>query len=156
MATDTLTKPESRYEDDRYAWLLEQIDLFAARRFRELDSDNLVQELEDLAHAMYGSVHSRARTIALHLLKLQHSPATDPRRGWRHTVRVQRADLQLELTKQLNDMLQRDLEKIYQAARGVAEGDLRDYGEHAAADALPATCPYTLEQIMGDWWPEEG
>ena len=27
------------------------------------------------------------------------------------------------------------------------------YGEDAAADALPATRPYTVEQITADWWP---
>jgi hypothetical protein len=31
---------------------------------------------------------------------------------------------------------------------------LRQHGERAAAaDALPATCPYTLDQITGDWLP---
>jgi hypothetical protein len=30
---------------------------------------------------------------------------------------------------------------------------LQKHGEQAAADALPATCPYTLDQIAGDWWP---
>ena len=30
---------------------------------------------------------------------------------------------------------------------------LREHGEHAAADALPATCPYTFDQIIGDWLP---
>jgi hypothetical protein len=32
---------------------------------------------------------------------------------------------------------------------------LRDRGEDSAADALPATCPYTVEQqITGGWWPQ--
>jgi hypothetical protein len=30
---------------------------------------------------------------------------------------------------------------------------LRDHGEQDAADALPTTCPYTLDQITGDWLP---
>jgi len=34
-----------------------------------------------------------------------------------------------------------------------AEGALRDHGEPAAADALPASCPYTLDQITAEWWP---
>ena len=29
----------------------------------------------------------------------------------------------------------------------------RVYGETAAADALPETCPYTRDQIAGDWLP---
>jgi hypothetical protein len=34
-----------------------------------------------------------------------------------------------------------------------AETALRDHGEDAAADGLPATCPFSLDQIAGDWWP---
>jgi len=30
---------------------------------------------------------------------------------------------------------------------------MRDHGENAAADALPADCPYGVDQITGDWWP---
>jgi hypothetical protein len=30
---------------------------------------------------------------------------------------------------------------------------MRDHGEDAAADALPKTCPYTADQITGDWLP---
>jgi len=30
---------------------------------------------------------------------------------------------------------------------------LRRHGEPAAADALPATCPYGLEQVTADWLP---
>jgi hypothetical protein len=37
--------------------------------------------------------------------------------------------------------------------RPSTERTLRLHGEDAAADALPATCPYTLGQITGDWWP---
>jgi hypothetical protein len=39
-----------------------------------------------------------------------------------------------------------------QASRNTARR-LREHGEQAAADALPATCPYTLDQITGDWLP---
>jgi hypothetical protein len=31
---------------------------------------------------------------------------------------------------------------------------LRDHGEDAAAGALPANCPYSLDQIAADWLPE--
>ena len=28
------------------------------------------------------------------------------------------------------------------------------YGEHNVAARLPETCPYTLDQVLGDWWPD--
>lgn len=37
--------------------------------------------------------------------------------------------------------------------RRAAEISLRDHGDHAAADALPRTCPYALVQTTDDWLP---
>jgi hypothetical protein len=37
--------------------------------------------------------------------------------------------------------------------RGLADGAFRDDGEDAAADAMPARCPYTLDQVTGAWLP---
>ncbi|HSA81202.1 MAG TPA: hypothetical protein VLE23_10285 [Geminicoccaceae bacterium] len=48
---------------------------------------------------------------------------------------------------QLHLALQDELARVYALARLNAEGTLQDHGEPAAADALPATCPYTLDQI---------
>ena len=42
---------------------------------------------------------------------------------------------------------------LHAEIRGDTAALLHDHGEDAAADALPATCPYTLDQITGDWWP---
>jgi hypothetical protein len=98
-------------------------------------------------------VLSHARVVLEYLLKLAHSPAKDPRNGWRATVREHRARLERQITPRLRQALQDELERVYAIARRNAEGALRDQGEQAAADALPATCPYTLEQIAADWWP---
>ena len=38
-------------------------------------------------------------------------------------------------------------------APGTMPRALRDHGEQDAAEALPVTCPYTLDQITGDWLP---
>jgi hypothetical protein len=45
------------------------------------------------------------------------------------------------------------LPDLYDRARQNADASLRKRGEMAAADALPTTCPYTLDQIAGDWLP---
>jgi hypothetical protein len=42
---------------------------------------------------------------------------------------------------------------VYRLARRNAEAALRRHAEGAAADALPKTCPYALDQITGDWLP---
>jgi len=42
---------------------------------------------------------------------------------------------------------------MYRLARRSAVASMRDHGEETAADALPETCPYTLDQFTGDWSP---
>ena len=141
------------YETDLYVWAQNQAELLRDKRFDELDLANLIEEVEDLAGAMGRSVRNRTITIMVHLLKLQYSPATDPRLAWRETVRTQRTRLLTDLTPALRRDVAGELSDIYIRARHDAEGSLRDHGEHDAADALPATCPYTLDQVTGDWLP---
>ena len=153
MATRIKPAPKELYQEDFYVWTQRQAELLRARRYDELDLEHLIEEVEDLGGAAKKSVRSRARTIIEHLLKLQHSPAVDPRPGWRDTVRGQRDDLLDDLTPTLRRELAAELEELYARARERAAGSLRDHGEHASADALPETCPYTPEQIIGDWLP---
>ena len=153
MATRVKPTAKDLYEEDFFVWSQNQAALLRERHFDELDLENLIEEVEDLGGALERSVRSRARTIMEHLLKLQHSPANDPRLGWRATVRTQRSELLNDLTPSLRRRLIDNLTELYARARHDAEGSLRDHGEPGAADALPATCPYTLDQITGDWLP---
>jgi len=153
MATQIKPAAKALYEQDVYAWSKQQADLLRARRFEELDLDHLIEEVAEWGDTAKKSARSRVRTILEHLLKLQHSPAVDPRPGWRDTVRTQRDDLLDDLTPTLRRELEQELSELYARARKRAEGALRDHGEHAAADALPQTCPWTLDQITSDWLP---
>jgi Domain of unknown function DUF29 len=151
----TRVKPTAKdpYEDDLYAWAHDQAALLRAGRFDALDLEHLIEEVEELAGSLKSAVRSRATTVMAHLLELQHSPAQNPRLAWRETIRTQRTRLWNDLTPSLGRHLADRLPDLYERARHDAEGSLRDHGEHDAADALPATCPYTLDQITGDWLP---
>ena len=153
MATRIERQPTSLHDDDLYAWAKAQAALLRAGRFADLDLGNLVEEVDDLGESLHRSVRSRMRTIIEHLLKLQHSPAREPRTGWYDTVLMQRDDLLDDLTPTLRRMAEHELPELYARARKRAAASLRAHGEHAAAQALPETCPYTLEQIEGDWLP---
>ncbi len=152
MATQIKTA-RTLYEEDPYLWAQVQAALLRDQRFTELDLANLIEEVEDLGGSLKRSVRSHARRIMEHLLKLQHSPATEPRLGWRATIRTQRSELQGDLTPSLRRELEGELAELYARARHDADASLRDHGEPAAADALPTACPYAIEQIEGDWLP---
>ena len=151
MATRMGPASKELYEEDFYVWSQRQAKLLRARRYDELDLERLIEEVEDLGGALKRSVRRRVCTIIGHPLKLQHSPAVDLRPGWPDRVRTQRNDLLDDLTPTLRRELDGELEELYVRARQQAEGSLRDHGEHAAADALPKTCPYSADQITGDW-----
>jgi hypothetical protein len=63
MATEVKQALDALYETDFYAWAREQAALLRAGRFRELDLEHLVEEVEDLGGALKRSVRSRVRTI---------------------------------------------------------------------------------------------
>jgi hypothetical protein len=141
------------YDDDFYAWTRQQAALLRSRRFGALDLDHLIEAIEELGDMQRQAALGNARVVLEHLLKLAHSPARDLRNGWRATVREHRARLELGLTPRRHQALQDELPRVYEIARRNADGALRDHGEPSAAGALPATCPYTLDQITADWWP---
>jgi hypothetical protein len=143
------------YEADPYAWALVQADLLRAGRFGDLDLAHLIDEVADLARAQRSAVLNNARIVVEHLLKLAHSPAGEPRNSWRATVREHRQRLALDLTRTLRRELGEALPRIYRLARSAAEGALRDHGEDGAAVALPPTCPFDLDHVTGDWWPDD-
>jgi hypothetical protein len=145
--------PMPLYKQDFYAWSKAQAELLRGRRFSELDLEHLIEEVDDLGESLYRSARSRIRTIIEHLLKLQHSTSRDPRAGWRSTVLTQRDDLGDDLTPTLRRRAADALPELFDQARKRADTSLRDHGESVAADALPGTCPYTLDQITSDWLP---
>ena len=111
MATRVGTRSSELYEQDYYAWAREQATLLRAGRYEELDLEHLSEEVEELGGSLYRSVRARVRTIIEHLLKLEHSPAAEPRGLWRDTVHAQRADLEDDLTASLRRRLRSELPK---------------------------------------------
>jgi Domain of unknown function DUF29 len=153
MATQVRPKAKQLYEDDFYLWTQSQAALLRKRQFEALDLGNLVEEVEALGRAEKSSVLNNASVIIEHLLKLQHSPALDPRNAWRASVREHRRRLRRDLTPRLRQIFAAELPTLYAEIREDTAALLRDHGEDASADALPPTCPYSVEQITGDWWP---
>ena len=153
MATQVRPRTRRLYDEDFYVWTEAQAELLRERQFEALDLDNLIEEVEGLGRAEKSSVLNNAGVIIEHLLKLQHSPAQDPRNAWRASLREHRRRLRRDLTPRLRQILGAELPTLYREIRDDTAALLRDDGEDRAAEALPATCPYGLDQITGDWWP---
>jgi hypothetical protein len=155
MATRLGSRPaaaKNLYSDDFVAWSSEQAALLRASRFAEIDLAHLVEEVEDLGHSERDAVRSQVRRIIEHLLKLEHSPAVEPREGSRDTLTDARSVLEDKLTPTLRADLETMLPRLYGQMLPKARRALRRVGEHAAARALPATCPYTLDDVCRPEW----
>jgi hypothetical protein len=97
MATQVRHKAKNLYDEDFYVWTEAQAELMRKRQFEALDLDNLIEEVEALGRAEKSSVLNNTSVIIEHLLKLQYSPAQEPRNAWR-AVREHRRRLRRDLT----------------------------------------------------------
>jgi len=88
-------------------------------------------------------------------MKLTASPATEPRIGWRKTIREQRAEIDLlledapSLRQTVGDVISKRLDKAKEQVRAA----LADYGEQPRVDIGSLT--FAENQVLGDWFPEE-
>ncbi|MBV9862680.1 MAG: DUF29 domain-containing protein [Alphaproteobacteria bacterium] len=150
------------YVEDIVAWAEQQAEALrvAARTGsnQQLDWENLAEEIEDLGRSYRSSLKSHLRRIIHHLVKLQHSPAVEPRNGWRRTIRVARVQVRDLLDE--SPSLQREVGRIIQAiaksAIELAIADLDEHDEIGAVEALVVRrSSYSEEQVLGDWLPDE-
>jgi hypothetical protein len=144
------------YDEDYYAWAEDQAE--ALRRLAKqrwngpLDLEHLAEEVEDLGKAERNTVLSQAERIIGHALKLEHSRAQEPRRQWILSIAEARRELARHLTRSLRRVLKQELAASYRSERDLTARALRLYNEPEAAAALPAECPYTLDQMLDENW----
>lgn len=152
---ETLARPS--YEEDFYAWALDQAERLRAqaalRPNEPLDWENLAEEIEGLARSDWRSCASLVEQILIHLSKLAFSTADEPRAHWRKELATFRLDLEDLLTPTLRRALEADLGRRW--ARAVRRLRIESEGaEPGLAARLPASCPWSFEQIVGDFFPE--
>lgn len=83
------SKPLTPYEDDPHAWAMEQADLIRLGRFHELDIENLVDEVQDVARRERMELVSRLKLVLHHMLKWDHQPERRSA-SWARTIGEQR------------------------------------------------------------------
>ena len=146
-----------RYEDDFYAWTQYQAEVLRSMPAPDnrFDRENVAEEIETVGRNERDAVQSQIRRILEHFLKLACSPADRPRYGWMRSIAEARETLRDKLSPTLRRDAGARLSELYEDAREAAELALHEYGEHEAATALPAACPYTLDQVLTrGWYPD--
>ena len=150
------------YEEDTAAWAEQQATaLRAAARGGSnqlLDWEHLAEEIEDLGKSDRRELRSQIRRIMRHLAKLQFSPAHDPRRGWHESIVDGRSEVELILRD--SPSLKRQRSRIVADETGYAVKlaifDLGEFGEiDPSRLAALRNARYTVDQVLGDWFPPE-
>jgi len=145
-----------RYEDDFYAWTQYQAEVLRSMPApdKRFDREHVAEEIEDLGKSERDAVRSQIRRVIEHLLKLAYSPVEQPRFEWMRSIADARSALEDKLSATLRQDVEESIEKQYANGRRNAALALRAFGEEEAAQAMPAKCPFSLDEIcQQDWYP---
>ena len=150
----------SDYDTDISIWSERQGELLRRRATgelvneAELDWRNIAEEIEALGKSDRRELRNRIATLLDHLIRLQASPATSPRAGWRKTVREQRRGIQtlLKESPSLGPAVPVIIGEELSGAREEALASLADNNEQPRVDV--ASLDFTADQVLGPWLPE--
>jgi hypothetical protein len=139
------------YDEDYYAWTQQQVDLMKAGRLSELDTEHLIDEINDMGRSQKRELVNRLIELIAHLLKWQYQPARRST-SWRITIIGQRRDIAKHLWENpsLTPYVNEAVEDAYlYAVVQAAEETGQD------ASVFPETCPFHVDQITNkDFWPD--
>lgn len=136
------------YNTDFYLWTQEQAEALRRRNLAALDLDNLAEEIDSLGRSEDHELASRLYVLLLHLLKYRYQ--VESRCGsWRGSIAEQRFRIE-RLLRDNPSLKQTVPETIQEEYPGAAERALYETG----LDTLPPECPWTRDEVLGDFWPD--
>jgi hypothetical protein len=138
------TRNHPSYNQDFYAWIMQNAKLIRQGKFSEVDAENVAEELESMGKGDRRKLINRFAVLLAHLLKWQFQPE---RRGnsWKYTIKEQRlrvAEL-LNDSPSLNYELGQQLENAYEMALLIAAKETS-----LNVDAFPKNLSFSLEQSL--------
>ena len=133
-----------QYEDDFYAWTVEQARLLRTGELSAVDALNLAEEIESMGRSDRRELQSRLAVLIMHLLKWRQQPGARSR-SWSATIEEQRLQIEQVFAESpsLRPLVAGMLAQAYKIARSraIAENGFAD-------DAFPATCPVTFDELL--------
>lgn len=134
----------TRYEDDLYSWVREQVEHLRAGRVDALDLANIAEELDDVGIAQYHRLESALRVLLMHMLKWDQQPERRSR-SWVCSIAEQRSRIGRLLHKNpgLKSRIEEACEEAYESAvrwaaqeTGLVESDFPQEQPYAWNDIL--------------------
>jgi hypothetical protein len=132
------------YEEDFYAWTVEQARLLRSGDLSAIDIANIAEEIESMGRSDRRALESRLTVLLTHLLKWRIQERM--RSGsWSGTIREQRRRILklLQESPSLRPFIDEALAEAYSDAREAASS------QTGLSDAeFPAECPFSAEEVL--------
>ncbi|PPQ35321.1 DUF29 domain-containing protein [Rhodopila globiformis] len=159
------------YETDIALWSEHQANLLRRRAAGQLVNDadldwsNIAEEIEAVGRSERSQLRSLITTAIEHLMRLEASPAMEPRRGWKATIRRTRRDIRdlLKESPSLRPLVAAMVADQMQRAREDLVDWLAEYAEQPRVDidSLGFADDQVLVHLAGsgdsvDGWPGAG
>lgn len=141
----------THYDSDFYGWTQEQANFLRSGSLNQLDTQNLLEEIESMGRSERRELESRLEVLLAHLLKWKYQEGRRSR-SWTLTIIGQRQKVSrcLKESPSLKHKLNESLEGAYSDAVITAERETQ-----ISRNVFPDTCPWTFEQIIDtDFYPE--
>jgi Domain of unknown function DUF29 len=134
----------SDYEQDFYAWTIEQSSLLRSGELSAVDAVNIAEEIESMGRSDRRELKSRLVVLVMHLLKWCHQPGARSR-SWSATIEEQRLQIEgiIAESPSLRPSAAAMLPEVHAIARARA---IADTG--LADEVFPEACPFTADEVL--------
>ena len=148
------------YDDDIYAWAFQQAQVL--RRLsemrldlpKELDLENLSEEIEGVARAELRAAESLLQQLFGHLLKLVSSRDSSASRLWRGECEILQIDFTDSLTRSMESKVQ--LDRCWRQSALRTRVTLEKEGGALLPGIPQNTCPLTLDMLAAPTFDIDG
>lgn len=134
----------TRYEDDLYGWVQEQVALLRLGRLDEVDAEHIAEELADVGKSEFAKMQSALEVLLTHMLKWDYQPEKITR-SWDNTIAIQRqhhADV-LADNPGLKSRRDEALVRAFRLARAHASTETG-----LPKTRFPAECHYSWDDVL--------
>jgi hypothetical protein len=144
IGDSVMARNSADYEEDFYAWTVEQARLLRSGELSAIDAANIAEEIESMGRSDRRELKSRLIALLMHLLKWRHQPGARSR-SWSATIDEQRLQIEgvLNESPSLRTMAAPIMAEAYSMAqaRAIAETGLAD-------ELFPESCPFSPEEVL--------
>jgi hypothetical protein len=139
------------YERDFCLWVERALVLLREGNFKDLDLENLLEEIADMSNSQKQALESNLKIILMHLLKYKYQ-ANKRTNSWRYTIveHRQRIRKAFKNSPSLKRHFLDEFADVYLEARQLAAIETG-----LSINNFPLECPFSIEQSLDEvYFPE--